>query len=422
MNVHKAFNWVQRLNLNQARATNLRLAWRNLWRYPRRTILLVVVVAYTTATTIFYWSCVDGYVESVLASHARYIAEPVLITKKQWFYDRDPSHTLTDLTFVKTLLEQKPIRAAAPRLELPVRIRSAYASESQIARGVDPYAEQALSNLPQKVFEGQWLSEPGKVLLGHKLAERLDARLGERIILDTASLEQPQARALRVVGLIKAGIDLVDQNAVLIHIDDARALTEVSSATSIALMVARGSETAVAKLITPLLPEGVAAYGVWDIVGPIKTDLIGAKLSAIPVGVLLNIFAIITVVSTVLVSVFERKKEFAVMQALGYLPHRLANMVVLESLLATFLGWLFGLSLGYGVAWMFATHNILGRLFAVSGRVWPSTGIAEELYAAVHPIYSLYALTIVILVVLFCILLTAPYVRNIKISEVIRSL
>ncbi len=415
------------------------LAWKNIWRQKRRTLFAVFAVAIASILTPLLFGFLAAW-QNGMFEHLTARTGHLMVHVEHWQDVRQfeklliPNENVVAKRITETLNNIKNVQVAT-LLEVPALLAGESKFRTVQLTGLDqpsaldePLNQRLIAgrlpnpNTLEEIVLGDSLAEALEVSLGDTVYTYLAQSIGERIILDTASLEQPHARALRVVGLIKAGIDLVDQNAVLIHIDDARALTEVSSATSIALMVARGSESIAAKLIAPLLPEGVAAYGVWDIVGPIKTDLIGAKLSAIPVGVLLNIFAIITVVSTVLVSVFERKKEFAVMQALGYLPHRLANMVVLESLLATFLGWLFGLSLGYGVAWMFATHNILGRLFAVSGRVWPSTGIAEELYAAVHPIYSLYALTIVILVVLFCILLTAPYVRNIKISEVIRSL
>lgn len=419
----KVFCWLQPRGHPVWRAwvSTVRLAWRNLWRRPQRTLLLTGVVAYATAATIVYWSCVDGYVESVLAAHARYLAAPVRVTTAAWFRDPDPSHALKDLSFVPSLREHGLVKAAAPRLELPVRIRSAYASEGQLARGVDPYAEQSLSRLAGKLAEGQWLSEPGQVLLGHRLAKRLDVTLHERIILEAASLVQGKARALRVVGLIDTGITLLDQNAVLIHLSDARALAELTSATSVDLTVVRGQEAKAIAAITPLLPDNVAAYSVWDMVGPIKTDLMGAKLSAIPVGVLLSIFAVITVVSTIFVSVVERKREFAVMKALGCPPQHLATLVVAESLLVSFIGWLIGLLLGYGLAWILATHNILGHFFAVSGRVWPSSGIAEELYAAVHPIYSVYALGTTALVALFCTLVPANYVRTLETATAMRT-
>ena len=59
--------------------TLLRLAWRNVWRHRRRTILLVVVVAYAVFATVFYWGMIDGFAESVLTAQARFVGAPVLV-------------------------------------------------------------------------------------------------------------------------------------------------------------------------------------------------------------------------------------------------------------------------------------------------------------------------------------------------------
>ena len=79
------------------------------------------------------------------------------------------------------------------------------------------------------------------------MAERIDARLGERIVLDTASQAGPQAAGLKVVGLMKAFIPSIDEGAVLISLEEARALTGVSTATTIALASPWGREAALAK-------------------------------------------------------------------------------------------------------------------------------------------------------------------------------
>ena len=241
----------------------LRLAWRNTWRHWRRTILLIIVVAYATISTIFYWSFVDGYMESVVNAHARYIAAPVRVASSSWFKDPDPENALISLDFLPDILALPRVQAAAPRLDFPALIRSAYASEGALVRGVDPDAELAVSALPHKITAGRWLAGRGEAVLGFRAAERLDVRLGERFTLDTQALAGAQAGGFRLVGLLDAGIAGVDQNSILISLEDARALTGVTTATTVALGVARGREGAVARALTPHLPAEVGARGVW---------------------------------------------------------------------------------------------------------------------------------------------------------------
>ena len=77
-----------------------KLAWRNIWRQKRRTILLLIVVAYATLTTVFLWGMVDGTNESVLANQARFLQAPVLISTEAYRSDPDPENALSNLDFL----------------------------------------------------------------------------------------------------------------------------------------------------------------------------------------------------------------------------------------------------------------------------------------------------------------------------------
>ena len=401
--------------------TLLRLAWRNVWRHRQRTLLLVIVVAYATLTTVFFWSFADGYAASVIDAHARYIAAPVRVASVAWYADPDPENGLPSLEAFKPLEAVPGVRAVVPRLEFPALLRSAYASEPVTVRGVDPGLERRVSRVPGKVGRGRWLEGPGEVVLGYKLAERLDVRLGERVVLDTAALAGPQARGLTLVGVVDAGVSTVDHAGVFVHLADARALTGLDTATTLALDVPRGREAEVARAVQALLPKGLEARQVWDLIGPIKTDVQASKIMAIPIGLLFALFAAAAVTSTVLVSVMERTREFGVIAALGLSTRALAGLVALESILATALGWVVGLGLGYALITYTATHNVFGPLFAASGEAFTAAGLTEEFYTVVHPVYALYALATVVFAGLLATLIPGRRVRALKPAEAMRA-
>lgn len=369
----------------------VRLAWRNLWRHRQRTILLLVVVAYVTLMTIGYWSFVDGYAESVVESYARYIVAPVRIALEAWYEDPDPENHLADLAFLEALAGAPGVRAAWPRLQFPGLLQSAYVTQGAEVVGVDPEGELVLSRIPAKVAEGRWLQGSGEVVLGEEVARRIDARVGERIVISAASLAGPQAMGLEVVGIARTGVAAVDQTAVLVHLEDARRLTGVPTATTVDLDVARGSEDAVAARVQGLLPAGVAARGVWDLVGPIKTDVEANRAFAHVLAVIVYAFAALAVASTVFVSVVERTRELGVISALGVTPRRLGMLVTLEAAMACGLGWLGGLAVGYGIAWLLASYNILGPLFGAVSAGMPTAGLSEEVYGAVRAAYAAYS-------------------------------
>lgn len=392
----------------------IRLAWRNLWRQRRRTLLLIVVVAYATLATIFFWGFTEGYTQSVLTNQARFLSAPALITTPSYRDDPDPQNALPTLDFLASVQNVLGVAETAPRLEFFALLRSPYTSESAQVRGVDPVLESAVSDVPEGITAGRMLTRPGELVLGQKLAERLDVRLGERLAVDVSSIAGPQAAGLLVVGFVNSGIAALDESVVLVHFQDARTLTGVKTATGVALDVPRGQEEAVAARVQEVLPEGVRAYGLRDLLGTLSDELDNNSVQMIPIGLLFAVFAALAVTSTVLVSVLERRREFGMIVAVGLAPPKLARMVVIEAVTGTVLGWLVGLALGYALTGLFGTYNILGPLLSGANQAFASFGLGDELYTASSPRYALYASATVAFAALFALLIPARQVARLE--------
>ena len=398
----------------------LRLAWRNVWRHRRRTVLLVLVVAYAAFATIFYWGLIDGFAESVLTAQARFVGAPVLIMTAAYHDDPDPEHALPDLAFVSTLQREPRVRGVAPRLEFPALIRSAYTAESVLARGIDPEQEGVVSAVPAHVVEGRMLRAPGELVLGKGLAARIDVRVGERAVVDTAGQAGPQAAGLVLVGLAATGVPQVDDRAVLVELADARRLTGTQTATALALDVARGEEDAVAAALRPLLPPLVQAYGPSEMLGAIRRDLESNRVSSIPIAFIFALVAAAAVTSTATVSVIERTREFGMISAIGLAPARLARVVMLESVITTALGWALGLAAGYGTLIVLSRVNVLGAVFASYTRAFAALPLTEEIYMPVHPAYALYASMTVVLAAVLAVLIPGRRVRRLQPAQAMR--
>lgn len=399
----------------------LRMAWRNLWRQRRRTILLIVVVAYATLATVFYWGFTQGFTHSMLVNQARYLSAPALITTPAYQDDPDPVNALEDLAFLDDVREVQGVGAAVPRLEFFSLLRSPYTSQGAQVRGVDPGREAAVSNLPDEIAEGRMLAAPGEVVLGRTLAEDLDVRLGERLVLDVSSRAGPQSAGLEVVGFIEAGLPAVDAATVLVHLEQARALTGVDTATGVALDVPRGQEEAVAARVQENLPEGLGAYGIMTLLGAMATEIEASNAASFLIGAVFAILAALAVTSTVLVSVLERQREFGMMAAIGMAPPRLAGMVVIEAGVATTLGWLVGLVLGYGLTITFGVWNVFGPMFAEIMAGFSEIGIGDEVYTRSSPMYALYASATIVFAMIFALLIPARRLLNIDAVTAMRA-
>jgi lipoprotein-releasing system permease protein len=403
--------------------TPLKLAWRNIFRQKRRTLLLVLVVAYATATIIFVWGMTDGQTKSILGNQARYLQAPAIVTKAGYFDDPDPANALPDLNFIDRVAAVPGVEGTAPRLEFFGVVRSAYETKSMQFRGIDPVLEPLVSSVPGKLFEGRLLEKPGEVVMGVDLAEELDVRLGERIAVEASAGAGPQAKGLILVGMVKADVAAVDANMMLMHLDDARDLTGVTTATGVALAIARDQEDIVAARVNEAVQDtpAIHAYGLTELLGDLVEQTERSEVIVLVV-VLFSLFAALAVTSTMLVSVLERSKEFGMMGAVGMAPPKLATMVTLEAVLTSILGWIVGLIIGYGLTIWMGNVNILGPAFAAAGGgVSSGFGFGSELYTTSKPVFALYAGFTVALAAFFAIIIPARKVLTMNIVDAMRT-
>lgn len=399
------------MNIRGNTSTLFRLAWRNIWRQRRRTALLIIVVAYATLATIFFWGFNDGFNTSILNSQARFLVAPMMVMSESYDRDPNPENYLPSLEVIEKIAAVSGVKAVVPRLEFPALLRSPYTSLGSRIRGVEPTLEAKVSNVPNKISEGRMLAAQGELVLGSELATRLDVRLGERLALDVSSLAGPQGKGLTVVGFISSGLTAVDGRMVLVHIDDARELTGVSTATGLALDVPSESDS-IKNAVQAALPNELKAYDLLSLLGAVATRVRVSRILMVPIGLLFAVFAALAVTSTLLVSVMERSQEFGMVAAIGLAPPKLAVMVVIEALLTTLFGWLIGLVLGYALVWVLGTWNVLGPVFSSAAGSLGDFGIGEEIYTNVSPRYALVATATVLLAAVFAILIPARRVRR----------
>lgn len=402
--------------------TALKLAWRNIFRQKRRTLLLVLVVAYATMATIFIWGMVDGQNMSLLSNQARYLQAPAVVSKAGYYDDPDPDNALPNLDFVERVSAVSGVQGIAPRLEFFGIVRSAYRSRNMQMRGIDPVLEPLVSNVPGKIYEGRMIEKKSEVVMGYELAHDLDVRLGERIAIEASSSAGPQAKGLILVGTVNAGIMPVDKNMLLMHIDDARELTGVTTATGVALGIARDQEDKVVARVNTALQDvsDIHTYGLTEILGPLVQQ---AKRTGVLVVIVIffAVFAALAVTSTMLVSVMERSKEFGMMGAIGMEPPKLSLMVILEAVVTSIMGWVIGLILGYTLTSIMGHWNILGPLFAGASGVIGNFGIGSEIYTTSRPIFALYAGATVAFAALFALIIPARKVAKMNIVDAMRS-
>lgn len=332
------------------------LAWRNLWRNPRRTGITLIVVSVGLWSILFFNSFIQAWMQSSKDAALR-----LLIGSGQIHavgYMDDPSiETLMEPPdgALQAALNGAAIRDWTTRLAVPGVIQSEYKTLPTMIMGVRPEAELRLSSIPEKLIEGRYLQGDidDTVILGLHMVERLKTGLGRRVILMSQNTEGSMSeQSFEVTGIYDA-----DQGT-----EDIYVFTGLKAA-----QIFVGLDNQIAQIAVTLPDESAVELVFADLAGATpgldvrtwkqlnlflaSTDTFMGVFIFIWLGVVFSLMAI-GIVNTQLMAVFERTQEFGLLRALGMKPGRVLLMVSIESALLIGVGVIIGMVLAALTIWV----------------------------------------------------------------------
>jgi putative ABC transport system permease protein len=384
-----------------------RMAWRNVWRNRRRSILTVTAIGLGLAFNIFLRGIADGWHDEMIDNSVR--AETGHIQIHQAGYRNEPSinKTLPDEATVEAAIHKLPGLAGYSFRVLGSGLASTADDSSGVEiLGIDPAQEQTVTTIQRAIVRGRYLSRSVKrpILMGDRLAARLKASLGDKIVLMVQESDGSMgAQLFRVTGIFRSGSPELDEGVVYIPRSDAQALFSLGNQVTEAVILlksASGVPQAVRSLQADLRGDEIEILP-WWVVEPFIRQFIEID-DAFFYVIALIFFVVISIgiVNTLMMSIFERTREFGVMMALGTKPGQIVRLVVEEAFGLGLVGMATGGALGAGVTLFFAKEGM--NLGAVSAGV-EATGITSSIVysrlTAVNLIYSDIAVLVVVLIV-----------------------
>lgn len=355
------------MNLNK-------LAWRNLWRRKRRTIITALSIAFGVLLAVTFTGIGDHYYTRMIDAGASMGMGHITVEARD--YNRAPSLTKR-LSGVQQMREQALQRDevvdAMIRISGQAMFASAHKSVGGMFMAIDPAQESESNNLfIRSIVEGKLFSTantPG-VVVGVKLAKKLHLTLGKKIIYTTTDAQGEIVSAIeRVSGMFKTGVSEVDGAMVLLPISRVQKNLGYRSdeATLVALMLDDQRKALSTRDKLAQLPVYNSAEILsWqesqaDLAGMITLDKSGNYISQLLIGLLVAA----GILNTMLMSVLERKREFGVMMALGMTPGALFRLVMIESFWLAVVGLVMGIIIC--TPWYIYMHEIGIDLAGVYG-------------------------------------------------------
>jgi len=397
------------------------IAWRNLWRNPRRTGLSIGAIGFAVALLLFAMAQQAGNY-TIMIDNATGLLDGHLQIQRRGFRD-DPriGNTIEGAAGrVEALRSVVGVAAVTPRISAFVLASSHDRSVGTQLLGVAPRGEQTLSSLPDMIEEGRYLNGGAEAFAGALLARNLGVTIGDEIvILGTAPSGGIAALVVTLVGTFSSGIADIDRGLLEVPLDTVSEAFELHDAAH--TIVARATSVSRASAVAATLSKEVAHDEVvleWN-------ELIPGLEQAIELDRIFGqiLFALVAAIVTISVfngfvmTIFERTREFGTLLAIGMRASTVIGSLQMEACCLSAIGCAAGLVIGIPlVLWLERVGIPLGD----AGEMMRAFHMADRMYPTLNADVVVKPMALMILCTQLACLLPALRVRRIQPVEALR--
>jgi len=325
------------------------IAWRNLWRNRRRSLIMLAAIATGVWGMIWMTALMRGMVDQMIEGSIHTLVGHVQVHAQGYSDDPSIDYLMAPVStrpVLQELLQSDSVTGWSERIRVPGVIRSERDTFGVMLVGIDPARERGLSFIGDGVSEGEPLASPSdnRVVIGRKLLERLRTEPGRRLVAMSQDPENNIAeRGFRIAGIYDAELEATETTFVFTGIETLRQM--LGSGPGVSELSLLGLDyrdlVGLTARLRALLPD--LEVKTWAELDPYT----GSMLDVID-GFILVWFVVIFLalsfglVNTLLMAVFERTREIGLIQALGMQPGYILLMVLIESVIMLLLGLLLG--------------------------------------------------------------------------------
>ena len=406
----------------------VRLAWRSIWRNRRRTIITVFSIGMGMAFAVFFICFAEGVYTEMIDNVVRMQAGHITLEHPDYHDAPAIDLYISDLAELRERIQAMPEVEETKLLVLGQGVaRTGQGTVGAAIMGVEPSVEVQTSSLTKQIVSGRYLEDGDEalVVVGVKLARHLHLRTGKKLVLTTNDASGALTEELcRVAGIFETGVDEIDGYLVQTPIPFTRKLygLPADSATQLGVILKKPeTQGRMLKRISAMFPGNTVQVYPWQDIMPELANYIRLdKGSNLVMQAILLFLILFTIFNTILMSVMERQREFAVMLAIGTEPKLLRGQIALESFFIGLLGAVFGLIVGGSASYALQVYGFdITRLYS-EGMSVSGVAISPVVHARVTPGVLITLTAIVIGATLIISLVPMRRATRVQIADTLR--
>jgi len=364
----------------------LRLAWRNLWRNHRRTLIMLAAIVVGSWAMIFMTALMRGMVDDMVSDGISVLPGHVQIHHPDFRDDPTISNVIAppDGELLQTL-ERTEVVAWATRVRVPAVISSERDTRGVTLVGIEPDRERGISFVAGDMAEGRFLEsrDDKGLVVGRKLVEKMETGLGKRVVIMSQDQENEIAdRGFRIVGIFDSKMNQYEEGFVFAGEGTIQDLLGVGDAVSEVAILGTGYRDVddLTRMVADAAGTGVEVLP-WSELDTYLGSMLAVMDGFVVLWIVIVFLALsFGLVNTLVMAVFERVREIGLMLALGMTPRNILAQIVTESVLLLVIG----LAIGNLTAWASIEPLKGGIDLSIVGEGMEMFGASNVLYPALY--------------------------------------
>ena len=344
----------------------IKLAWRNMFRNKRRTLIAATAIGIGLATLIFVDALMIGMADNMVRTATASFLGDAQIHRVGFRDAQEVSLTIQALDAVTDgLAKEEIVEHFTQRTLAPGMITSPANVSAIVLVGVHPPTEKFLSQIDDAITEGVYFEGDGSrdIVIGAKLAEILEIGLGDRVVVTVAQAESGDLsqEMFRISGIYHFAGGEMNAGMAFVRIKKAREMLGIGNAAheiAIKFTSFTYAQDATLPFWETYSRYGNAALSWTELMSQLTAILEMTKYSKYIMAVILFFLVVFGIINTLFMSLYERMFEFGVLRAVGTRPFGMARVILFEAGALAIVSIGLGAMLGFVLTAVFAHVGI----------------------------------------------------------------